>query len=151
MSAALVVFVLFAGFIAATSLRVVPKGQVFIKERLGRQSGELKPGIHFIFPLIDRTIRQESGPASKSFQFGRVKVSIGYEIEDGDLLRRSVADIDSALRMGAEARLKKYLGDDLSRAGSVELSRVKSDFARDMTDLFHPWGVKVRDVELVMA
>lgn len=144
----LIVFILIVAFIASTSLRLVPKGEVFLKMRLGREAGTLKPGLHFIVPLIDTTLRQKTGSASKSLEFSGVKVSIDYEIRDHMLLRQSVADFDSALTMGAQTQLKKHLGGDIARMSSIDLSRIERDFSSDMADLFKPWGVAIGRITL---
>ena len=150
MTGFIIILILILAFIVATSFRVVPQGEVFIKERLGREAGELQPGIHFIIPFIDRTIRQSKEADSSSFQFGKVTTTISFKVIDAVLLRRSVPDLQSAIRIGAETRLKKHLGDDLSSVSIIDCSRIESEFFRDMVDLFEPWGVAINKVALAI-
>lgn len=53
MEVALVFFVL-AGIFVAQSVKIVPQQNAWIKERLGKFSGILTPGLNFIIPFIDR-------------------------------------------------------------------------------------------------
>ena len=150
MTGSIVILALIFAFIIGTSLRIVPPGQVFIKERFGREAGTLKPGLHFIIPFIDRTIRQKTGSESHSFQFGKVSTTISCKVVDAALLRSSVPDFLSALKIGSEVRLKKHLGEDLSQVSIVDTSRIEAELFRDMVDLFEPWGVKVEKINLAV-
>ena len=54
---ALVVLVLLVVFVIASvvrAVRVVPQASSVIVERLGRYSRTLDPGLHFLFPFVDR-------------------------------------------------------------------------------------------------
>jgi regulator of protease activity HflC (stomatin/prohibitin superfamily) len=148
MAGFLVISLLLFGFIAATSLRIVPQGEVALKERFGRPAGTLNPGLHFIVPFIDRTMRQKEGPETNSFEFGKVKAEITYSVKDAALLRQNVADFPSALKIGAEARLKKLLNDDLSNVSIMDLAPIEEDFFSDLLDLFKPWGVEIEKAAL---
>src|SRR6185437_1049020 len=53
----LIVLAVFVFFVAASGVRIVPQARAGIVERLGRFSRTLDPGLHFLFPFIDRLRR----------------------------------------------------------------------------------------------
>ena len=53
-AAVLLVFVL---IVLAQAVRIVPQARAGVVERLGRYSRTLEPGLHFIFPFVDRLRR----------------------------------------------------------------------------------------------
>src|ERR1700676_4684250 len=48
------VVVLFAVFVAARAIRVIPQARAGVVERLGRYSRTLEPGLTLVTPFIDR-------------------------------------------------------------------------------------------------
>src|SRR6185437_9069026 len=56
MEALIVILVLIAVvlIVLAQSVRIVPQARAGIVERLGRFSRTLDPGLHFVFPFVDR-------------------------------------------------------------------------------------------------
>src|ERR1041385_6067737 len=54
---ALIVLALFVFIVAAAGVRIVPQARAGIVERLGRYSRTLDPGLHFVFPFVDRLRR----------------------------------------------------------------------------------------------
>ena len=49
-----VVLVLFAIFVAAKTIRIIPQARAGVVERLGRYSRTLSPGMTIVVPFIDR-------------------------------------------------------------------------------------------------
>ena len=56
------VLILFALFIAAKTVRIIPQARAGVVERLGRYSRTLTPGMTIVVPFIDR-VRPLAGPA----------------------------------------------------------------------------------------
>src|ERR671936_2401009 len=50
------VLILFALFVAAKTVRVIPQARTGVVERLGRYSRTLTPGLAIVFPFIDRVL-----------------------------------------------------------------------------------------------
>src|SRR5919201_7123257 len=50
----LVVLALFALFVAAKTIRIIPQARAGVVERLGRYSRTLNPGMTIVVPFIDR-------------------------------------------------------------------------------------------------
>ena len=65
---------LFLLLFLSVCLRGVGKNQVYVLERFGRFYKELKPGIHFVIPIMDRVIKKVYLGEQKI----RIKKDIGY-------------------------------------------------------------------------
>ena len=51
---ALVIILLFALFVAARTIRIIPQARAGVVERLGRYSRTLNPGLTLVVPFIDK-------------------------------------------------------------------------------------------------
>ena len=65
------VLILFALFIAARTVRIIPQARAGVVERLGRYSRTLTPGMTIVVPFIDRvrpcwTCASRSSPSRPS-------------------------------------------------------------------------------------
>ncbi len=58
MSLSLLIVLLFPVAIALAAVRQVPEGQAWMVRRFGRYVRTLQPGVHAIWPLLDRIARQ---------------------------------------------------------------------------------------------
>ena len=58
------VLILFALFVAAKTVRIIPQARAGVVERLGRYSRTLSPGMTIVVPFIDRVRPERCGHAS---------------------------------------------------------------------------------------
>ncbi|WP_340110493.1 SPFH domain-containing protein [Pikeienuella sp. HZG-20] len=153
---ALVVFALIA---ISRSVRSVPQGEEWTVERFGRFTTSMKPGLHFIIPLVDQvgrkvnmmeTVLDVDGQEviTRDNVMVRADAIAFYQVVDAAKASYEVRDLESALSNLSQTNIRTVLG-------AMELDEVLSN--RDMINsklldvidqASTPWGVKVLRVEI---
>lgn len=155
-SAILLVFVII--FIVRTFI-VVPQQMAYIKERLGKYSGTMSSGLHFLVPLIDRvayrhTLKEEVIDVPP--QICITKDNVQVEV-DGILYARvldafkasyGINDYRFAAIQLAQTSIRSEIGKlDLDRT-FVEREKVNEAVVKALDIASEPWGTKVTRYEI---
>jgi len=151
--ATVVVIVIFAAFIFAKAVIIVPGDQVYIRTRLGKLQGAMRPGLHFLVPFIDSVSacypsKEQSVAISDTFvssdeESVAVELDARYRVLDAVKAFQNITDVDHAIRALLVATIKKEVerrkGDDFrSERGSIE-----SDLTRSVNEAASQFGVYV--------
>ncbi len=159
MDSVVVVIVLFAVFLAAQSIKIVPQQNAWVIERLGKYNGTLEPGLNIIIPFLDRVAykhRLTEFPIDIAPQVcitrdnTQVQVDgvLYYQVTDASRASYGTSNYLAAITMLAQTALR-------SECGKRDLDKLLEDrdainrtvvFALD--EASPNWGVKVLRYEI---
>lgn len=150
------VFVLVA---IAQSVRIVPQGEEWLVERLGRYHTTLKPGLSFIIPFMDSVayrlptkdiimeIDQQEVITSDNAMILANAICFA-KVTDPQKAAYGVQDYKVAVRSLTMTALRAVIGEmDLDSALSSR-DQIKAKLRDSMSEQTGDWGITIRSVEL---
>ncbi|MCD5997319.1 SPFH/Band 7/PHB domain protein [Pseudomonas sp. CDFA 602] len=159
---ALIVVGLIALFVLvgiAKSVRIVPQGEEWLVERLGRYNTTLKPGLNFIIPFMDSvayrlptkdiilTVDEQEIITSDNAVILANALCFA-KVTDPQKAAYGVQDYQYAVRSLTMTALRAVVGKmDLDSALSSR-DRIKAELRESMDDQTTDWGVTIRSVEI---
>ena len=162
MSAGFVVvlaLLVFAAVTIAKGVRIVPQGEEWIVERLGKYHGTLKPGLNIVIPYIDKVAYQ------------LVTKDIILDVQEQDVITRDnaviltnaiafikvtdpvkavygITDFSEAIRNLIMTTLRSIVGEmELDEALSSR-DKIKARLRESIADEAVDWGLTVKSVEI---
>ncbi|CAN5686509.1 SPFH domain-containing protein [soil metagenome] len=155
---ALAIIALFLFIFAASAVKIVQPFQRGVKERLGKYSETLDPGLRVILPFADKIrlvdMREQvvDVPPQEVITADNVVVSVDaviyYEPTDPQRLIYNVANFIMAVTKLAQTNLRNVVGDmqlDQALTSRDTINHGLRDILDDATD---KWGVRVVRVEI---
>ena len=138
---------------------VVPMREAVIKERLGRYSGTLQPGFHFLVPFIDRiAYRQEMReqvldvPPQVCITRDNVQVEVDgvvyLKVMDAAKASYGIGDYRMAAVSLAQTTMRSEIGKLSLDDTFSERERVNENIVREIDKASEPWGVKMIRYEI---
>ena len=153
------ILVIFALVTLAKGVRIVPQGEEWIVERLGRYSTTLKPGLNFLIPYMDRVayrlptkdIILDVQQQEIITQDNAVIVANALcfaKVVDPQKAAYGVQDYQYAVASLTMTTLRAIIGIyDLDKALSSR-DEIKVRLREMMSDQTDDWGIVVRSVEI---
>ena len=140
---------------------VVPGGQIYLVERLGKYNRKLESGIHFVIPFVEEvptgaetTSKEEilDVPAQECFTRDNVSVKadavVYWRLVDHARAFYEVGDLSSALKNVVLTQIRSEIGKiDLDET-FTNRQEINEALLRDLDQITNPWGLKVTRVEL---
>src|SRR6185437_12760876 len=162
MEALIVILVLIAVvlIVLAQSVRIVPQARAGIVERLGRFSRTLDPGLHFVFPFVDRLrrplvdLREQvvTFPPQPVITQDNVTISIDtvfyFTITDPFRATYEVANLIIAVEQLTVTTLRNVIGSLSLEETLTSRDRINSELRMVLDEATNPWGIRVNRVEL---
>ena len=150
-------FVLFLLFLF-TSFRVIQQFEEGVVIRLGKYARSLKPGVRFVFPLlesirkVDMRIRVENVENQDIITKDSVPVTINavvyYQVVNAQKALHGVENYKKATSTVAQTVLRSNLGAHTMQEMLTEQRKLDDLLCKTLDQATEPWGIKVTWVEI---
>lgn len=162
MNAGLVVIVALLVFAVVTLLkgvRLVPQGEEWIVERLGKYHGTLLPGLNIIIPYLDRTAYrlvtkdiildvQEQEVITKDNAVILTNAIAFIKVTDPIKAVYGVVDFAEAIRNLIMTTLRSIVGEMSLDEALSSRDRIKARLRESIAEEVVDWGLTVKSVEI---
>ena len=154
-----IVLVVLAIVIFAASVRVVRQATGVVVERLGKYHKTLDVGVHFILPLVDRTLPPISlkervadfAPQpviTKDNVTMQIDTVVYYQVTDVKLFTYGVERPIAAIENLTTTTLRNIVGELELDETLTSRDTVNTKMRAILDDATDPWGIKINRVEL---
>jgi regulator of protease activity HflC (stomatin/prohibitin superfamily) len=155
-----VVLVVVVLIVLAQAVRIVPQARAGIVERLGRYSRTLDPGLHFVFPFIDRLrrplvdLREQvvTFPPQPVITQDNVTISIDtvfyFTITDPFRATYEVANLLLAVEQLTVTTLRNVIGSLSLEEALTSRDKINSELRIVLDEATERWGIRVNRIEL---
>ncbi|WP_079436685.1 SPFH domain-containing protein [Zoogloea sp. LCSB751] len=162
MSAGFIVVLAILVFVVVTiakGVRIVPQGEEWIVERLGRYFGTLKPGLNIIIPYLDQVAYklvtkdiildvQEQEVITRDNAVILTNAIAFLKVTDPVKAVYGVTDFSEAIRNMIMTTLRSIIGEmELDEALSSR-DKIKARLRESIADEAVDWGLTVKSVEI---
>jgi len=155
----LAVLVLFALFVAAKTVRIIPQARAGVVERLGRYSRTLDPGLAIVVPFIDRVrplidLREQvvTFPPQPVITEDNVSVGIDtvlyFTITDPKSASYEVANPLQAIEQLTVTTLRNIVGDLTLEETLTSRDQVNTRLRLVLDERTGKWGIRINGVEI---
>jgi regulator of protease activity HflC (stomatin/prohibitin superfamily) len=139
---------------------VVPEREAVIKERLGKYNATLKPGFHFMVPIIDRaSYRQEvreqaiNVPPQSCITRDNIQVEVDgivyLKVTDPKKASYGIEDYTVASINLAQTTMRSEIGKLTLDETFSERDEINSNIVKEIDKASDPWGVKMIRYEIM--
>jgi regulator of protease activity HflC (stomatin/prohibitin superfamily) len=154
-----VVLILFALFVAAKTVRVIPQARAGVVERFGRYSRTLQPGLTIVMPFIDRVrplidLREQvvTFPPQPVITEDNVSVGIDtvlyFTITDPKSASYEVANPLQAIEQLTVTSLRNIVGDLTLEETLTSRDQVNTRLRLVLDERTGKWGIRINGVEI---
>jgi regulator of protease activity HflC (stomatin/prohibitin superfamily) len=155
----LAVLVVFALFLAAKTVRIIPQARAGVVERLGRYQRTLGPGLAIVIPFIDRVrplidLREQvvTFPPQPVITQDNVSVQIDtvlyFTITDPRAASYEIASPLQAIEQLTVTTLRNIVGSLTLEDALTSRERVNTELRVVLDERTGKWGIRVNGVEL---
>jgi regulator of protease activity HflC (stomatin/prohibitin superfamily) len=155
----LVVLAVFAIFIAAKTVRIIPQARAGVVERLGRYSRTLSPGLTIVVPFIDRVrplidLREQvvafapNGVITQDNVTVQIDTVLYFTITDAKGVTYEVVNPLQAIEQLAVTTLRNVIGGLTLEEALTSRDSINTQLRLVLDDATGRWGIRVNRVEL---
>jgi regulator of protease activity HflC (stomatin/prohibitin superfamily) len=162
MDAGLVVAITLLIFVAVTlakGIRLVPQGEEWIVERLGKYHGTLKPGLNILIPYLDKVAYklvtkdiildvQEPEVITRDNAVILTNAIAFVKVIDPVKAVYGVTDFSEAIRNLIMTTLRSIVGEMELDAALSSRDKIKARLRESIADEAVDWGLTVKSVEI---
>jgi regulator of protease activity HflC (stomatin/prohibitin superfamily) len=153
------VLVVFALFLAARTVRVIPQARAGVVERFGRYSRTLEPGLTIVMPFVDRVrplidLREQvvTFPPQPVITEDNVSVGIDtvlyFTITDPKSASYEVANPLQAIEQLTVTSLRNIVGDLTLEETLTSRDQVNTRLRLVLDERTGKWGIRINGVEI---
>src|SRR5215212_2650065 len=156
--AIIVLLLIFAGILLASSIRILREYERGVIFRLGRLIAQKGPGLIFLIPILDRMVRVDlrtvtlTVPPQEVITKDNVTVRVNavayFRVIDPNRAITEVENFLLATTQIAQTTLRSVLGKAELDALLSERERLNIELQQIIDEQTEPWGVKVTTVEV---
>lgn len=154
-----VALLVFAGVTLAKGIRIVPQGEEWIVERLGKYHGTLLPGLNIIIPYLDRIAYklvtkdiildvQEQEVITRDNAVIVTNAIAFIKVTDPIKAVYGVTDFAEAIRNMIMTTLRSIVGEMQLDEALSNRDRIKARLRESIADEAIDWGLTVKSVEI---
>jgi regulator of protease activity HflC (stomatin/prohibitin superfamily) len=154
-----IVLVLFAIFVAARTIRIIPQARAGVVERLGRYSRTLTPGMTIVVPFVDRVrplldLREQVVTFPPQPVITQDNVSVGidtvlyFTITDPKSATYEVANPLQAIEQLTVTTLRNIVGSLTLEQALTSRDEVNDRLRVVLDERTGKWGIRINGVEL---
>ena len=154
-----VALLVFAGVTLAKGIRIVPQGEEWIVERLGKYNGTLHPGLNIIIPYLDRIAYklvtkdiildvQEQEVITRDNAVIVTNAIAFIKVTDPIKAVYGVTDFSEAIRNMIMTTLRSIVGEMQLDEALSNRDRIKARLREAIADEAIDWGLTVKSVEI---
>ncbi|MGA8881554.1 MAG: SPFH domain-containing protein [Azonexus sp.] len=152
-------FLVFVAITIAKGVRIVPQGEEWIVERLGKYHGTLKPGLNIVIPYLDKIAYQlitkdiildvqEQEVITRDNAMILTNAIAFIKVTDPVKAVYGVTDFSEAIRNLIMTTLRSIVGEmELDEALSSR-DKIKARLRESIADEAVDWGLTVKSVEI---
>ncbi|MDY0013145.1 MAG: SPFH domain-containing protein [Rhodocyclaceae bacterium] len=162
MSAGFTVVLAILVFVAVTiakGVRIVPQGEEWIVERLGKYHGTLKPGLNILIPYLDRVAYklvtkdiildvQEQEVITRDNAVILTNAIAFVKVTDPVKAVYGVTDFSEAIRNMIMTTLRSIIGEMNLDEALSNRDKIKARLRESIADEAVDWGLTVKSVEI---
>src|SRR6186997_1114638 len=153
------VLILFALFVAARTVRIIPQARAGVVERLGRYSRTLSPGLAVVVPFVDRVrplidLREQvvSFPPQPVITEDNLVVQIDsviyYQVTDAKSASYEIANFIQAIEQLTVTTLRNVIGGMTLEQTLTSRDQINAALRVVLDEATGKWGIRVNRVEL---
>ena len=150
---------IFAAITIGKGVRIVPQGQEWIVERLGKYHGTLKPGLNIIIPYLDQVQYklvtkdiildvQEQEVITKDNAVIVTNAIAFIKVTDPIKAVYGVTDFTEAIRNMIMTTLRSIIGEMNLDEALTNRDKIKARLREGVADEAIDWGLTVKSVEI---
>jgi len=154
-----VALLVFAGITLAKGIRIVPQGEEWIVERLGKYHGTLHPGLNIIIPYLDQVAYklvtkdiildvQEQEVITKDNAVILTNAIAFIKVTDPIKAVYGVTDFSEAIRNMIMTTLRSIVGEMNLDEALSNRDKIKARLRESIADEAIDWGLTVKSVEI---
>jgi regulator of protease activity HflC (stomatin/prohibitin superfamily) len=154
-----VVLVLFALFVAARTIRIIPQARAGVVERLGRYHRTLTPGLSIVIPFVDRVrplidLREQVVSFDPQPVITEDNVSVGidtvlyFTVTDPKAATYEVANPLQAIEQLTVTTLRNIIGSLTLEETLTSRDQVNERLRVVLDERTGKWGIRINGVEL---
>jgi regulator of protease activity HflC (stomatin/prohibitin superfamily) len=154
-----IALLVFAGITLAKGVRIVPQGQEWIVERLGKYHGTLLPGLNIIIPYLDQVAYklvtkdiildvQEQEVITRDNAVILTNAIAFIKITDPIKAVYGVTDFSEAIRNMIMTTLRSIVGEMQLDEALSNRDKIKARLREAIADEAIDWGLTVKSVEI---
>ncbi len=154
-----IALLVFAGITLAKGVRIVPQGQEWIVERLGKYHGTLLPGLNIIIPYLDQVAYklvtkdiildvQEQDIITKDNAVILTNAIAFIKVTDPIKAVYGVTDFSEAIRNMIMTTLRSIVGEMQLDEALSNRDKIKARLREAIADEAIDWGLTVKSVEI---
>ncbi len=153
--------VLVAGAVYTLSqmVRIVPQGEEWVVERLGKYSKTLLPGLNLLIPMIDnvayRIVTKEliqqtrdQEVITKDNAVVIISAVVFYRVTDPGKASYSISDFESAVANMTTTTLRAVIGGMTLNESLSQRDQIKAQVASKIRDSLSGWGLTLGNLEV---
>lgn len=159
MYTAITIFVVLLLFAIYQTFIVVPAHQNVVKERLGKFAGVLKPGFHFMLPLLDRAayrheVREQAldVPPQSCITRDNIQVEVDgivyLRVMNAQKASYGIGDYRMASINLAQTTMRAEIGKLTLDETFSEREVINENIVREIDKASEPWGIKMIRYEI---
>ena len=153
------ILALFALFVAAKTVRIIPQARAGVVERLGRFSRTLEPGLSIVIPFVDRVkplidLREQVVSFRPQSVITKDNVTVGidtvlyYTVTDARSSTYEVADPLQAIEQLTVTTLRNLIGSLQLEETLTSRDQINTQLRIVLDEATGRWGIRVNRVEL---